>query len=104
MRWQTDDTLCFAVMQELTEYERRMLEHPETREDVVRAAQHRTTAADLGIAASDDLKDLESLPARVAFLNSLADQVRSVRRWTQLSRHLDLSPSQHGTGSCHQHQ
>ncbi len=61
--------------QELTQYEAKMVQHPEMREEVVRAAQHRTTAAELGITASDDLKDLESLPTRVAFLNSLADQV-----------------------------
>ena len=48
------------------------------REDVVRAAQHRTTAAELGILPSDNLTDLASVPTRIAFLNQLADEVRSM--------------------------
>jgi hypothetical protein len=43
---------------------------------VVRAAQHRTTAAELGILPSDNLTDLASVPSRIAFLNQLANEVR----------------------------
>ena len=63
-------------MQELTRYEAALWRHPETDEGVVRAAQHRTTAAELGILPSDSLADLASMPTRIAFLNQLADRVR----------------------------
>lgn len=37
--------------------------------------QKRTTAQDLGVIASDDLRDVESIPIRVRFLNRLAAEV-----------------------------
>lgn len=69
--------MCWHA-QELTKYETALFHHPEVREAVVRAAQHRTTAAELGIMPSDSLKDLDSLPARIAFLNGLAETVSIV--------------------------
>jgi hypothetical protein len=65
-----------VYVQELTRYEAALWRHPETREGVVRAAQHRTTAAELGILPADNLSDLASMPTRIAFLNQLADWVR----------------------------
>ena len=46
-------------------------------EDVAAAAarQRRTTAAELGLAAVDALDDVASIPARITFLNSLAEEV-----------------------------
>lgn len=63
-------------MQELSRYEADLLAHPETRDNLVKAAQHRTTAADLGIMPLDDLRDLHSITARITFLNILANKVR----------------------------
>ena len=68
-------------VQELTRYEAALWRHPETDKGVVRAAQHRTTAAELGILPSDNLSDLASVPTRIAFLNQLADRVRLLQHF-----------------------
>ena len=46
---------------------------------VARAAQHRTMAAELGIAPVDAMADLHTIPARLRFINRLADEVRCFR-------------------------
>ena len=41
----------------------------------VRAAQQRTTAAQLGISVLDPMDELASIPERIRFINSLAAEV-----------------------------
>lgn len=60
---------------------------------MVRAAQHRTTAAELGILPSDNLSDLASVPTRIAFLNQLADRVRLLQHVFRSVGHLQSARS-----------
>lgn len=55
--------------------------------------QHRATASELGLLPLDDLADTESIPARIAYLNELMDEVPvgpclpgSLACWCQMDR------------------
>ena len=62
-------------LQALDEYVFGMLRNVETDLGAVRAAQQRTTAAQLGISALDPMDELDSLPERIRFINRLAAEV-----------------------------
>jgi len=64
--------------QDLGEYTAGLLQHVEHDLTAARAAQRHTTAADLGITPLDAMADMESIPARISFINSLSSAVRPV--------------------------
>ena len=62
-------------MQALDEYVWSLLKYVRTDLAAVRAAQRRTTAAQLGIEPRDPMDELLSVPERIRFINRLAAQV-----------------------------
>ena len=77
-------------MQALGEYTAELLQHVEHDIAAVQAAQHRTTAAELGIAPLDAMADLDSIPARIQFINRLASEVSAASEPTACG--LPVSP------------
>ena len=67
-----------ALAQDLGEYTSGLLQHVEHDLTAARAAQRHTTAADLSITPLDAMEDVESIPARISFINSLSSQVSPV--------------------------
>ena len=64
--------------QALGEYTAGLLQHVEHDLPAARAAQRHTTAADLGTTPLDAMADVESIPARISFINGLSSAVRAV--------------------------
>lgn len=65
------------VHAELQAYTQRMLEGMTASAAEAARRQQRVTAAELGLRAADPLDELASLPARIAYLNQLAEEVQA---------------------------
>lgn len=63
------------VYQELREYEKKLLTSWTTDAGAAAQSQARPDAAELSLRAVDPMQDVSSIPARVGFLNELADEV-----------------------------
>ena len=75
-----------ASGQDLGEYTAGLLQHVEHDLTAARAAQRHMTAAELGITPLDGMADLESIPARVKFIDRLASEVFAAQPSGHLSQ------------------